>query len=301
MKRVLVTGISGFIGHHVAEPLAKRGFEVHGVSRNPLPKGGSVIAHHADLLAPGAAAGLIAQVRPSHLLHLAWVNNPGRSMMSPENELWAAATLDLFRAFAKAGGKRAAFAGSSAEYDWSHERLHETETPLRPVTAYGAAKNAVREAIEAEARIAGVSSAWGRIFFLYGPHEPPGRLVSEVAAGLAAGNIVKTTRGLQERDFLYVADAAEALVMLLDSEVTGAVNIASGECVPVRQIVETLGRISGRADLLAMGARPAPPNEPARLAAEVSLLTNEVGFTPRYRLEDGLAATLQWWRGQLQT
>jgi nucleoside-diphosphate-sugar epimerase len=138
------------------------------------------------------------------------------------------------------------------------------------------------------------------LFFLYGPHEPPGRLVSEVAAGLITGKRVETTAGLQERDFLHVADASEALVALMDSEVKGPINIASGKCVPVRQVVETLGQLGGRPDLLAIGARAAPPDEPARLAADVSRLRAELGFTPRYGLKDGLAATLQWWRDQAQ-
>jgi nucleoside-diphosphate-sugar epimerase len=299
MKRVLVTGISGFVGHHVIEPLRSRGFEIHSASRSAVSQS-VVVGHAADLLVPGTPSRLIEAIKPTHLLHLAWVSNPGRAMMSPENDVWAKASLELFRAFAKAGGKRAVFAGSSAEYDWDYELLREGETPLRPRTAYGTAKSAVCETIEAESERAGVSAAWARIFFLYGPHEPPGRLVSDVAAGLIAGTAIKTTEGRQERDFLHVADAAEALVMLVDNKVTGAINIASGECVPVRRVVETLGRLSGRAELLQIGARPGSTDEPARLAADVSRLKNEVGFNPRYDLQDGLAATLQWWRDKAQ-
>src|SRR5262245_54511607 len=83
-------------------------------------------------------------------------------------------------------------------------------------------------------RRSGVSPAWARLFFLFGPHEPPGRLVSELAAGLVAGRVTSTSEGRQERDFLHVADAGNALAQLLDGTVTGAVNVASGECVPVR-------------------------------------------------------------------
>jgi nucleoside-diphosphate-sugar epimerase len=299
MKRVLVTGISGFIGHHVIAPLKTRGFEIHGSSRAGVSQSGKT-THAIDLLASNAPAELIARVKPTYLLHLAWVSNPGRAMMSQENDAWADASIELFRAFVRTGGRRAVFAGSSAEYDWNHELLRESETPLKPRTAYGVAKNRVGQGVEAEAARSGVGTAWARVFFLYGPHEPPGRLVSEVAAGLVAGRRVETTEGSQERDFLHVAEAAEALVGLLDSNVTGPINIASGECVPVRQVVETLGRISGRADLLAIGERPVPPDEPKRLAADVSRLKEELGFAPRYGLEDGLAATLQWWREQAQ-
>ena len=295
-KRVLVTGVTGFIGSHVLEPLRARCFEIHGTSRTSavLPE---PISHCAvDLLAPGAAAELIASVQPSHLLHLAWMSDPGRAMASPENDRWMAATLDLFRAFASGGGGRAVLAGSCAEYDWTHSWLNEARTPIRPATAYGVAKHATWKKIEAENRAWDVSAAWARIFFLYGPYEPKGRLVSELAAGLAAGRRVETTHGHQERDFLHVADAAAALVALLDGPVTGTINIASGVCVPVREVAETLGRLAGRPDLVAIGARPLSPGEPPRLAADVTRLKNEVGFSPCYRLDDGLAATLEWWR-----
>lgn len=301
MKRVLVTGISGFIGCHAIEPLLARGFEVHGVATGSRPAPPSVTLHTVDLLAPGAAEALVKKVEPTHLLHLAWVNNPGRAMMSLDNVRWVATSLELFRAFVEAGGRRAVLVGSCAEYDWKFAELHETTTPLRPGSIYGAAKNALREVVEAVSRQTGVSTAWARLFFLFGPHEPAGRLVSEIASGLVAGRVINTTEGRQERDFLHVADAASALVQLLDGSVTGVINVASGQCVPVRQVIDTLGKLSGRPDLLAIGARPTSPDEPMRLAANVSRLHREVGFAPRYPLDEGLAATLQWWRGETRS
>jgi nucleoside-diphosphate-sugar epimerase len=298
MKRVLVTGVGGFIGRHVIEPLAARGYEVHGVVSAPRELPGPMTAHVADLLAPGCAERLVREIAPTHLLHLAWVSNPGRAMMSLDNVRWIATSLDLYRSFVEAGGRRAVLIGSCAEYDWSHTELREDDTPLRPRSIYGVAKNAVREVVEALARQTNVSTAWARLFFLFGPHEPPGRLVSEVAAGLVAGRATTTTEGRQERDFLHVVDAAEALARLLDGPVTGAVNVASGQCVPVRQLIDALGTLSGRPDLLAIGGRPTSPEEPSRLAADIGRLRDEVGFVPRYPLDEGLADTLQWWRGQ---
>jgi nucleoside-diphosphate-sugar epimerase len=298
MNRILVTGANGFIGCHICELLIISGFEVHGVSRT-APSGvqpNGVIVHTADLLTGGSPAALVRNIRPSHLLHLAWSEPKTRALMKIENVEWISASHELFRAFVEAGGRRAVFAGSFAEYDWDHETLHETRTPTRARTLYGAAKNAVRELVEISGRESNVSTAWARISWVYGPHEPRGRLVSDVAHELLAGRRIETTPGQQQRDFIHVADVARALESLLNGDVRGAVNVASGQCVPVRSVIQILGRLAGRTDLLAIGARAMPADEPLRLAADVDRLRTEVGFVARYRLEEGLAMTLDWWR-----
>lgn len=80
MKRVLVTGASGFIGRHVLTPLAERGYDVHAVSRSgAVPAAGNVHCHRADLLDPKQIGTLLKQVRPTHLLHFAWYAVPGNT------------------------------------------------------------------------------------------------------------------------------------------------------------------------------------------------------------------------------
>ena len=296
--RVLVTGVRGFLGLHVLAPLRKLGYEVHGTARQVRDAGEieGLTLHEVDLLEPGSVRVLVRRLMPTHLLHLAWISQPGSSLMSVDNLDWVVATIGLFRDFVRVGGRRAVFAGSCAEYDWSQALLREGETPERPGTLYGLAKNAAREVILKSSSLHGPSAAWARIFFLYGPHEKSGRLVADVARALVSGVRVKTTAGMQQRDFMHISDAGAALVKLLDTEVTGTVNVASGACVPVRRVVEILGGLSGRADLIELGGLPTSVSEPSRLAADIGRLSREVGFSPEYSLEDGLRATLDWWR-----
>ncbi len=138
----------------------------------------------------------------------------------------------------------------------------------------------------------GLSLAWGRLFYLYGPGEAPGRLVGDAARALLAGHKFATSEGRQRRDFLHVADAGEAFAALLDSSVEGPVNIGSGAAVPVRAILETLGRLTDRPELIDFGARPLPPTEPACIEADIRRLVEEVGFRPRLSLDEGLRAAL---------
>ena len=300
MSRVLVTGGGGFIGRQACAQLVAGGYSVHLAGRlrpRQLPEGLSF--HPVDLLADRSAAGLIATVQPSHLLHLAWNATPGVFWSAPDNLAWVAASLALYRAFAQAGGKRAVFAGSCAEYDWSQPVLSDRSTPLEPATLYGACKDALRRTLEKAAIQDGVSLAWGRIFWLYGPGEQPGRLVSDLIAGLLAGREVPCTEGSQSRDFMHVADVGRALVQLLSSEATGAVNIASGRATRVADLIALTAELAGGSGLVRLGALPMGKNQPAILVGDAERLANEVGFRPHFGLRDGLADTISWHRQML--
>ncbi|WP_211874430.1 NAD-dependent epimerase/dehydratase family protein [Plastoroseomonas arctica] len=293
-QRILVTGAAGFIGRHALAPLAARGFEVHAVTRGAVLPGAT--SHAVDLMDVAATRGLLARLRPSHLLHLAWTVAPGGFWTTRDNLDWVSATLALYRAFAANGGARFVGVGSCAEYDWSPDAvaapLDEQASPCRPATLYGIAKDSTHRMLAAAAALDGVSLAWGRVFFLYGPGEKPGRLVSDTVVRLLRGEPIETTPGTQRRDFLHVADVAGALAALVGSEMEGPVNIASGEDRPIAEFLGEIGRQSGRADLLRFGARPMPANEPARLAAQVARLRNAVGFTPRFDMASGIADTI---------
>jgi nucleoside-diphosphate-sugar epimerase len=294
MRRLLFTGAGGFIGSRAVPYLLERGFEVHAVGRRPFELEGCT-AHTANLLDASEAKRVIEQVRPTHLLHLAWYVEHGKFWTSPENTRWVEASIALLREFAEHGGRRVLTAGTCSEYETGHALCVENETPSKPATLYGACKYALSVLQTAMCRQMGVSSGWGRVFFLYGPGEPERKLVSSVITSLLRGEAAATTHGEQVRDFLHVEDVARGLVAALDSDLEGAVNIGSGEPVTQRHVVETIARLIGRPDLLQLGAVPAGANDPTHLIPDVSRLRS-TGFTPKYTLESGLAETIEWWK-----
>jgi nucleoside-diphosphate-sugar epimerase len=302
--RVLLTGASGFIGRHALAPLLAAGHEVHALGSAPPSDSdeGDVRWHRVDLLDAGATDSFVARLRPELLLHLAWDVTPGRFWTAPGNVRWVEASLALMRAFVDAGGRRAVLAGTCAEYDWQalaageSVRCLEGLTPLVPRTLYGACKHATHLVTAGLAAEQGVELAWGRIFHLYGPGEQPGRLVPAIARPLLAGESVAASDGAQVRDFSHVRDVADGFVALLDSHVQGAVNVASGEGVTVREVVELIAAETGGRELIRWGEIERAPGEPETLVAEVTRLHEEVGFKPAIGLAEGLRESVEFWR-----
>jgi nucleoside-diphosphate-sugar epimerase len=301
LKRVVLTGATGFIGRHCLTALVDAGYDVHAVSSKiqiARPKG--VCWHQANLLDERSAASLIRNIQPSHMLHLAWYVQPGKALYSAENLRWVQASLALLREFAERDGKRAVLCGSGYEYAWNNGCCSETETPTLPNTFYGVCKNALRELTTAYADLMDVSTAWARIFFLYGPHEHPDRLVSSIIRSLLDGLPARCTHGNQVRDYLHVHDVADALVKLLGSPVRGPINIGSGQPTTLREVATTIGNVLGRPELIELGAVPARENENAVVVADVRRLADELGWQPRFGLRDGLNLTAGWWKQQME-
>jgi nucleoside-diphosphate-sugar epimerase len=256
--------------------------------------------HEIDLLKRGLVERLLTELRPSLLLHLAWDVRRGLSRQPlPPGDYgpWVRTGLELVRRFAEGGGRRVVIAGSCAEYDWNEGPCVEGKTPIRPATAYGAAKQALCRLVSEYAAEHGLSLAWGRPFFVYGPHEHTERFVPSVVRALLCGRPAECSHGKQIRDYLHVEDVATAFVALLRSDVQGPVNIASGNPVTLERIATLAAEIVGREDLLHFGVRPVAADEAARIAADVTRLTHEVGWNASYGLEAGLRHTIDWWKG----
>ena len=297
MKTILVTGGTGFIGHHSIPLLLAEGYDVHTTIRDKtkINKFNPDIQYHdCDLFDHYQQEQLLNSLKPSHLLHFAWDAIPGKFWSSPDNLQWVEASLVLLRNFVRFGGQRVVFAGTCAEYDWSYGYCTENGTPTNPQTLYGVCKNSLRLIFEQYCQQSGVSYAWGRIFWLYGINEYPERLVPSIIHSLVNNQPAKCTDGQQIRDFMYVEDVSFAFVCLLNSDVKGVVNIGSGQPITIKAIVTEIANKLNAQNLLRFGELQAPPNDYPFVVANPMRLYKEVNFKPQYNLSQGLQKTIDY-------
>ncbi len=296
MKKVILTGANGFVGRHALPCLLERGYEVHAVSSSPTQTGDDkrLIWHCCDLLASGNIEQLCHEVQADALLHLAWVTDPASYWNSTDNFHWLRTSIQLFESFVQHGGSRIVCSGSCAEYDWSVGDCVENESPCQATSPYASCKLALSSILQSFTRAHAISSAWGRLFFLFGAHEQPQRLVPYIINQLLKGEPVVCRNGELMRDYMYVNDVADALVSLLDSDTQGVVNIASGQAIKIRDIATSLAIKLDRQDLVQSAT--AQQEEAALLVASTLRLHNEVHWSPRYSLDEGLELSLDWWK-----
>ena len=287
MTKLLLTGATGFIGRQVLKLLQVSNWEVIALSGSRSDNG----YVQADLLNPESLRNLMEQVRPEYLLHLAWNVDDGY-MESPNNLEWLIGSLELLKSFVRYGGKRAVFAGTCAEYDWSYGYLSET-TPLKPESLYGVAKNSLYNMASAYAQKTGILFSWGRVFFLYGEGEKEKRFIPSVIRSFLRQETPSVLNPHLLRDYMHVQDAASALVELLKSDLVGPINIASGKAVYLSQLVEYIANIAGEQVPLWDDILPSRKDYPL-VVGDVNRLTEELAFKPTISLREGLSMTIDW-------
>jgi nucleoside-diphosphate-sugar epimerase len=185
-------------------------------------------------------------------------------------------------AAAQSGSRRVVLGGTCLEHATGRGRQ-----------VYEAAKAAAHRLADGFVE-GGVSAACGHVFYLYGPGEDERRVIPSVIRALLAGESIATTTGLQQRDYLHVADVASGFVALAESSLTGGVDICSGTLVTLAEVLRAVADETGRPELLKLGGLGSGDDDGYGSAGDPRPLQG-VGWRPHYDLHSGLRDTIAWW------
>jgi dTDP-glucose 4,6-dehydratase len=306
-RRVVVAGGAGFIGSHLCELLLGRGDEVVAVdnfitgSRANIATfldadGFSFVEH--DVCLPVSIDGPVDAV-----LHLASPASP-KDFATLPLEILAVGSDGTRSLLELARGKGARFLVTSTSEVYGEPLEHPQVESYRgnvsttgPRSCYDEAKRFAEALTMAYHRTVGVDVAIARVFNTYGPRLKPGdgRVVSNfIVQALSGTPITVYGDGSQTRSFCYVDDEVAGLVALLDSSLTGPVNIGNPNEFTVGELAALVVELTGSRS--AIVHEPLPADDPTRRRPDITLARERLGWEPRVDLRTGLARTTEWLR-----
>ena len=303
IDRAVVTGPTGAIGTALCRELAQNGITVYAVCRPNSPRAAAVPLHENIQLVECDVAQLdmLPELIPGGadaFFHFAWAHTigPGRNDMPAQIEN-VRYTIDAVRAAKQLGCNVFIGAGSQAEYG-RVEGMLKPDTPCFPENGYGMAKLCAGQMSRVEAQKLGIDHIWCRILSVYGPGDGSATMISSVIRQLHAGEKPKLTAGIQQWDYLYASDAANAFWLLALHGVSGKTYpLGSGQAQPLRFYIETLRNQIDPTLELGFGEIPYGPLQVMHLEADISELQADAGFTPQTEFVDGIRMTIDSMRG----
>ncbi|MFW6772728.1 NAD-dependent epimerase/dehydratase family protein [Nocardioides sp. CPCC 205120] len=294
---VVVTGVNGFVGHHLVRALVDAGLPVVGVSRDEAPKE-DISGLLADYLALDLTRDPLPAVRAAGVVHLAGLSAVGPSFDRPQHYITSntAMLTNVCEPLLATGSKaRVVVVSSGAVYD-SAQDLPITESGrTAPTSPYAVSKLAVEQQTLYYAR-RGLTATVARPFNHIGPGQGPGFLVPDIIAGLRASRQTGTPPAFgdltSQRDYTDVRDVAGAYVALLAAEHLapgGIFNVCSGRAVEGTEVLRRLADIAGIAvDGVTVDAARLRPTEPSVIAGSNQRLTETTGWRTRLTLQQSL-------------
>lgn len=308
---ILVTGVGGFVGRHLAALCAERGEEVAGVGREARPDlPGLAEYERLDLVDAHAVRELVARVRPERVVHLAAEASVARSLEAPGQVVAGNVTtsLNLLEALRLEAPEAAVIVACSGEEYGAPRSLPVDEShPLAPQNPYAASKAMVDLLAASYSELHGMRVIRTRAFNHSGPGQSDTYVIGKFARQIAEAEAAEPTDGRAvistgnrevRRDFCDVRDVVRAYLLALDHAGADVFNVCGGRSTAVSDILTSLAAHSS----LEIECRTDPSllrdNEVMEIRGSHEKLTQATGWRPEFELDDTLRDTLDWWREQ---
>jgi dTDP-glucose 4,6-dehydratase len=305
-KRVVITGAAGFIGSHLAETLLDRDYSVVGID-NLLTGDTANIAHLANrdfsFIKHDVTNYIYIEGPVDFVLHWASPASPIDYLELPIPTLKVGA-LGTHKALGLAKAKNARFVIASTSEVYGDPLEHpQKETywgnvnPVGPRGVYDEAKRFAEAMTMAYHRYHGVDTKIVRIFNTYGPRMRlnDGRAVPAfMSQVLQNQDVTVFGDGSQTRSFTYITDLVDGIIRLMLSSENDPVNIGNPVEMTIKQIAETIIRMTGSTSQIVY--RPLPTDDPKQRRPDITRARTLLGWEPKVQLEEGLVKTIEYFR-----
>jgi len=306
--KILLTGGAGFIGSHLLDALLQRGQDVVVVDDfndyyDPRIKRGNLEdaaarVVEADIRDRGTMDALFRREAPALVAHLAARAGVRPSLENPAlyADVNIGGTLKLLELCRAHGVPRFLLASSSSVYGNARVPFSESEGALEPVSPYGATKLAAEHYARVYARLHRIRVTCLRFFTVYGPRQRPDMAIHRFARRIADGNPISIFGdGGTERDYTYVGDIVDGVMRALERDEANAVyNLGGSRPVVLRGLIGVLEKALGKKAVLRHEREQ--PGDARATCADITRAREDLGYSPRVPLEEGIARFVEWFR-----
>lgn len=307
--RVVITGAAGFIGSHLAETLLDRGFTVVGVD-NLLTGDLANIAHLVNrdftFIKHDVTNFIYIDGPVDYVLHWASPASPIDYLELPIPTLKVGA-LGTHKALGLAKEKRARFVLASTSEVYGDPLEHPQKenywgnvNPVGPRGVYDEAKRFAEAMTMGYHRYHGLNTKIVRIFNTYGPRMRvrDGRAVPAfISQALAGEDVTIFGDGTQTRSFCYISDLVDGIIRLMQSELNDPVNIGNPHELSIKEIAETIIRMTGSSSRIVY--QPLPTDDPKVRQPDITRARTLLNWEPKVGLEEGLTRTIEYFREKI--
>ncbi len=304
--KVLLTGGTGFLGHHIVKALLDRQAEVT-VLIQPQEKtwrleriGTTINQVKGRLTSKEETKAAVLAAQPEVIIHLAGIMERRRdlSILDDLIDHHLFSTINVIQAADHERTKLVINTGTSEEYGEQDDPFSET-LPIDPVSPYSATKASATATATYLSKAVGIPVITMRPFITYGPGQLHDTLIPFLIKGVLQKKTVELTEGLQYRDFIFVDDLTACYLAAIEKAETFTgpeiFNIGSGQRLQIRDVIETIaGLLDGQA-YLKIGARPMRAGEPPSMIADIRKAKEHLDWQPAVSLKEGLKKTIDWW------
>lgn len=300
-QNLLIVGGTGFIGRHVVVDAIKRGYNTFVLSLNQ-PTADKAVAGaeylQADLACLDEVKAAFGELEFNYVINLGgYINHkPYSDGGKAVFDAHFVGVQNLVACLDAKKLKKFVQIGSSDEYG-NHSAPQVESMRELPISPYSMGKVAAGQLLQMLHRTERLPVVILRLFLVYGPGQDHQRFLPQIISGCLKGESFATSEGMQLRDFCYIDDAVDCIFTAIDSDkANGEVfNLASGEAVTIRGVLEQVREIIGQGEPR-FGEYPYRKGENMALYADISKVKDVLNWQPKVSLRDGLAKTIDFYR-----
>lgn len=282
MNKILVTGITGFVGSQIAELLVKKDFKVIGLKRSDSDMSRCEEIREkiiwVDVDEENDYKKILENLGFKILVHCAWIG-----VESSERDIWDLQLKnliffsELLQISKKANVKKIIVMGSQSEYGQFEGKISENHL-ANPTNAYAAIKLASLELIKNFSIINNINWIWIRVFSLFGEKESTNWLIPNAIYSIKNNVELKMTPGEQKYAYLYIKDFAEIICKIIDKNIdSGVYNVSSVKAISIKSIVTKIKDIVNPNFELKFGTLEYRNNQSMHIEGEMQKLENQIG------------------------